>query len=295
MKYYIKIDGGIGRCITATGAVREYAKDKKVYVVTPYDFIFDGLENIERSLVIGTKGIEEEILTGVYTEPEPYNDFSYYREEKHLCQVFNKILNNKDEYIAPVMNLTNNELLEAKLFVQQQKNSIKNGLVLIQPWSSSGGMPVSNEEINCDESYRSFTLPVFNTLCEKLLESGFMPFIVKLPQQAGHPKCLTFNNAISPRRIMALIPYVNGIISCDSFLHHASASLGSPVPTVVFWGGTSHKNLGYENQTNICGRTPIVEPMRIPHDHSYYLTKNKGCNEWTDKDIELAIDKMINV
>jgi ADP-heptose:LPS heptosyltransferase len=116
--------------------------------------------------------------------------------------------------------------------------------------------------------------------------------VVKTDDQMGFKDAKTFQNT-DIRKVCALIPYVDGIICCDSFLHHASAALGSPVPTIALWAGTSEKNLGYPNQTNIHSwKETEVEPNRIPHDHDYYVHKNKGSNEFKLEEIEKIIEAL---
>ena len=108
----------------------------------------------------------------------------------------------------------------------------------------------------------------------------------------GFKDAKTFQN-VNLRKIIALIPFVDGIICCDSFLHHASASLGSPVPTVVLWAGTNESHLGYKEQCNIHSwKKCEYEPNRIPHDHEYYIHKNKSSNEFKIEMIEEVINNL---
>ena len=281
---FVKIDGGIGRCIAATGAIQEYAKqnnDKEINVVSSFNYIFDGLEGIERVYPINTPFLyEDHIKNGEFFEPEPYNDSSYYAKQEHISTVFNKLFNDKEEFIQPIINLTENEIEGAKGFIQNLRKEEEKKVVLIQPWGSQGGKVLEGDKIKVDESYRSFGAGFTKKLNERLLEEGYIPFYVKSPDQAGFKGAKTFNN-LPVRQIIALIPFVDGVISCDSFLHHASASLGSPVPTIVLWGATNAKNLGYEDQHNFVSHKKVLnEPNRINHYHAYYVNKNKGCNEF---------------
>ena len=278
MEYYVRIDGGIGRCIAATGAVVKFAKDKKVNVVTSFPFCFEGLENIERVYPIGTPFLyEDKISQGIYLEPEPYNHYAYYAEHKHLSQVFNILLNNCDEFIAPIIRLTENEKNNGKQMICKEKKGKK--VVLVQPFSSNGGKPIlATKSVAIDESYRSLGYEFLKKLCDRLNDEGYSPIIVKSPEQAGYENSREVKT--NPRGIFSLIPSVDGIICCDSFLHHASAGLGTPVKTIVLWAGTDKRNLSYPEQINICSVSDsLVEPNRIPHDHAYYVTKNKGINE----------------
>ena len=51
------------------------------------------------------------------------------------------------------------------------------------------------------------------------------------------------------RSIVALTKYVRGIITIDSFLQHGAAAFKKK--SLVLWGGTSPKVLGYDCHTNL--------------------------------------------
>lgn len=292
-KIYFKIDGGIGRCICATSVIEEYAKnnkDKKVYVVTSFPYVFEGLEGIERVYPINTPYIyEDHISKGIFIEPEPYNNYLYYKDNKHLIQVFDKLINDKiDETFKSKIVLTENEKAEAKGFLDAERATHKMKIALIQPWSSSGGRKVPNEDkLLIDESFRSFGEEFAKNLTKRLVKEGYQPYFIKNPDQVGFEPAKTFND-LPARKIMALIPYADVVICCDSFLHHASAGLDTPTPTIVLWAGTNPENLAYKNHYNIKTEKNVeIEPNRIPHDHAYYLNKNKDSNEFGLSTIEL--------
>ena len=305
VEYFVRIDGGIGRCIAATGVVEKFAKERKendsVSVVTSFPYIFEGLE-LDRVYPIGTPFVyEDHIVKGEYLEPEPYNDSGYYKDERHISAVFNKLLSGECEFVQPRLALSEKELAEAKLFVEHEEKTRGKKIVLIQPWGSGGGKlkpgtKTEDAEVLPDESYRSFGVEFTKKLCESLLEEGYIPFFVKSNDQIGMKDCMTFDsNALPVRQVIALIPFVSGVIACDSFLHHASAALGTPVPTIVLWAGTSEKNLGYDNQHNIKSwKRTLQEPNRIPHDHAYYVNKNKDSNNYKVETIVEIVEVLKN-
>jgi len=300
MDYYLRIDGGIGRAISASGAIVEFSDqhpEDKTFIVTSFPDVFHGLEGVERIYPIGTPFLyEDHILNGVYLEPEPYNDVAYYKENRHIALCFNKLLNNVEENVAPHMVLTDNELAEAKTFIDQMRKENKKKIVLVQPWGSSGGKVVGEGQINTDETYRSFGWEFAKRLNQTLLDEGYQPFLIKSVDQAGIEGAKTFNN-LPIRKIIALIPFVDGVIACDSFLHHAAEAVkqyGQP-PVVVLWGGTNPDNLSYKDQTNIVSwKKVLYEPNRIPHDHAYYVNKNKGCNEFKLETINEIMEVLKN-
>lgn len=294
---FVKVDGGIGRVIASTGAIQEFAKQKqkegiKVNVVSSFPQLFNGLDYINRVYNIGMPYLYEDYISkGEFIEPEPYNHYLYYKEQEHIATVFNFILNGKREFIQPSIVLTENELEEAKGFIEDLKKKEGKKILLVQPWGSQGGIQIADEKgqpkIRVDESYRSFGTGFFRKFIGDLkddykimsVQATAMFNNQQVPQVALKDTSV-FNNP-DIRKIIAVIPFVDGVIACDSFLHHASASLGTPVPTIVLWGATSEKNLGYDGQSNLRSKLVTeVEPNRVPHDHVYYVNKNKGSNEF---------------
>jgi len=275
---FLQIDGGIGRCICATGAVKEMTDS---HLVTSAPFVFEGL-GIERVYPTNHAYLYEDmIMPGEFILPEPYNHSKYYREKKHLCQVFNFLINGKDEYVAPEIKLSDNERINGRKYVEDIKKGKK--VLLIQPFASSGGRTANCSKV-CndleDESYRSFTDGFIKELIEALKDDYTLLF-VEDANQKKYPNTVPVI-AQSPRLIFTIIPFVDGIITCDSFLHHASAALGTPTTTIVLWGGTSEENLGYKEHINLRAKPlEVSEPNRIVHDHNYYLNKNKGINDFT--------------
>lgn len=294
---FVKIDGGIGRVIASTGAVEQFAINKskegiKVNVVSSFPQLFNGIDAINRVYNIGMPYLYEDYISkGEFIEPEPYNHYLYYKEEEHLSTVFNFILNNKREFIQPKIVLTENELEEAKAFIDDLRKKENKKIMLIQPWGSQGGIQIADEagqpKVRVDESYRSWGVGFFRKFIEEFKEEykilsvqATAMFNNQQVQQVAFKDTSVFSNP-DIRKIIAVIPFVDGVVACDSFLHHASASLNTPVSTIVLWGATNDKNLGYKEQTNYKSHKPVIyEPNRVPHDHTLYVDKNKGCNEF---------------
>jgi len=293
MKIYIKIDGGIGRVISATGVVDEFAKLEKekgneVSVISSYPQLFNGLPNIDRCYSIMQPFLYEDYISkGEYLEPEPYNNSLYYKDNEHISTVFNHLLTGSKEFIMPKIVLTENELADAKAGVEELRKQHKKKIMLVQPFGSQGGVPTQDGVLG-DESYRSFTPKFFNELIDAYKDEYTILSVQSIvtladgrqvPQVVFKDTIPTTNQDI--RKVIAIIPFVDVVVSCDSFLHHAVASLGNPVKTIVLWGGTNEANLGYGEQSNIRSKeVSLFEPNRVPHDRALYVNKNKGCNEF---------------
>lgn len=303
MDIYVKIDGGIGRVISATGVVDEFARrqreqhNRTVNVVSSYPQLCNGLPHINRCYHIGMPYLYEDyILKGEFLEPEPYNNHLYYKENEHLATVFNHLLNGERVFIPPRLVLTDNEKAEAKQSIADLRKQHGKKIMLLQAWGSQGGIPLGPDEVAADESYRSFGFQFYQALVAHY-KSEYLLLNVQgsvnngkqdMPQFVMRDTIPAFNPDV--RKVLAIIPHVDVIVACDSYLHHATAALGNPVPTIVLWGGTDERNLGYEGQTNIrTVPTTLFEPNRVPHDRAFYVSKNKGCNDF---DLELVMRQL---
>jgi len=278
------VDGGIGRCIASTGAILEFAKTHTCSVVSSYPTIFDNIGL--KVYPIDTPYLyEDKISKGIYLEPEPYNDVAYYAEKKHLAQVFNKLLNGQDKMPEIKMVLTVNESNEAKAYVDSLKSQSGKKVLLLQPYASSGGHMMNNNLVE-DETFRSLKPEFTDKLIEKL-RKDYMIILVKDNSQVTNKNTMVLN--VDTRKYVALIPFVDAIICVDSFLQHAVAALGNPVKTIVFWGGTKESNVGYSEQVGIRIKEVEDEPNRIPHNHQYYTSKNRGANDFTEEQIDKVL------
>ncbi len=213
-----------------------------------------------------------------------------------MAHVFNTLINGDSEMTKPILRLTDNEIIEGKNFVEQlrlqkDKEGKSRGIVLMQPFGQQGGF-MNIEDVKTDESYRSFDFEFAKKLTDALDKAGYTVMWIKLPNQAGYEKAISFNGDVTARKIMSVIPFVDGVIGCDSFLIHASAGLNNPVPTIALWGGTNPKNLSYKEQINFVNPTEYYEPNRIPHDREFYINKNRDINKFPEKWIPKIVKSM---
>jgi ADP-heptose:LPS heptosyltransferase len=193
--------------------------------------------------------------------------------------------------------LTENEITEAKHAVEDLRKNGKKVMV-VQPWGSQGGIPLPDGHSRADESYRSFPWAFYKEFAEHFAKDytilSVQANVIVNNQAVGQytmKDTVPFNNQ-DVRKVIAVLPYVDVVVACDSFIHHASAALGTPVKTIVLWGGTSEKNLGYDGQVNLRNaRKPFgFEPNRVPHDHSLYVNKNKGISDFVLEDVKKAVE-----
>lgn len=270
------INGGLGRCVAATGVIKKYVEDnpkEQVYVVTGFPEVFFNIRGIERVYPMNTPYIFEDLIKeSIYEEPEPYKMFEYYNEEKHITACFNKEINGCDEIILPSLNYSDNELKSAEQFVKSHDKPV----ILFQPYGSMGGLP------NVDPSKRSLQHDFAEKLCKKLSKK-YQIYLIKEPKQKGIDGVKALKN--TARQIGALIPHVHAVIGVDSFLQHAAAQFDTK--TIVFWGATRTSNLGYDKHINYTNGSNVHwSPIRMISNDLEQNFKNEGADKFDDSYID---------
>jgi len=268
MRKYVKVDGGIGRCIAATGVLKGM---KEIAVITSFPWVFDGI--IDRVYPLGMPYLfEDHIRHGEFLEPEPYNLREYYADQLHITEVFNKELTGESKFVQPEIVLSPSEVAHADEYIKSLRGKNNKKIMLLQPYAAMGGTKIP------DETYRSIDSDTISAIIDAYKDTHCI-LLVKGQVQAKWSDTIELTPP-DIRKVFAVIPFADSAICCDSFLHHAIAALGTPCTTVVLWGGTSEKNLGYKEHTNLKTMEVECEPNRVPHNHSYYVNKNKGCNNF---------------
>jgi len=281
MKEVIMVSGGIGREIALTGVITEYAKqnpDKEINIIAGFPELYLNNLYINRVYPINHQYIFEDVIKeSRFIDLEPYNDIDYYKNEKHLIEVYAKQLLGKSRFINPEIYISENELNTAKEF----SKTFTKPIILVQPFGSTGGQFTkkcsSDSGINCeditlieDSSNRSFGFDFTEKLCDAL-KKDYEVILIRTPNQytpKDIPSLLQSNGQPMPiRQVMAILPYVKGFISCDSFLHHAAKTMNVK-NGIVLWGTTKPSNLGYEEYNNIVHNLKYIwTPNRQPHNN----------------------------
>lgn len=253
MSKIINIDGGVGRCIAFTGAIKE-----PVDIICAFPMVFFNHPMVKRVYPPTTPYLYDYIKDSDYIQPEPYIMKEYYREQKHIINCFNIEVNGSDEFNLPKIFLTEEEIAQAKISVDQKT-------ILFQPFGSKIG------------GKRTLSREYAQKIVDKLKEKGYRVILIDLTEDlAGVEK---YN--LSIRQIVSLIPYVKKCIGVDSFLQHAAAALN--VPMTVFWGGTLPSQVGYEMHENILPKViPHPIPNRLPHNILNEDSINLGPDESDD-------------
>lgn len=277
LKQFWNINGGYGRCLAATGIIGEYKlthPDVEINIVTGYPEIFINNPNINKVYSLNHEYLFEDHIQGnEYKEPEPYKLQKYIAGDLHLVNGFALELLGEEKFIQPEIHLTENELNEAEQFVK----SINKPIVLFQPFGAFGGKTRDGKTILSDPSFRSLPVEFAKKLYDKLSEKYQVVFVRGHDQASPSDKWITLPN-MPLRKIISLIPYVHGVVTVDSALQHACASLDKKA--IVFWGSTNSNQLGYDSNLNIEGQARKVQynPVRVPGND--YDAEKRYKNVW---------------
>lgn len=273
----LPINGGIGRNIFATGMIRNFKKtypDKDIFVVAGFPEIFQNNPNCKR--VYGFMNcqhlFEDYIFQNTDTimlETEPYRHPEYLSGEKHIVECWCEQMDILCDSVLPEMFFTKNEQEMAKTYMTK----FKKPLVLFQ--HVGGKTPDScqkSEQIASQGAMYRRSLPdeTVQDIVDGLVKDGYVVGSVQSPNQFTPKNVELIHFPI--RAVIGLLPYVSGVIAIDSFLQHAAASLG--VKSLVLWGGTSPKRLGYELHTNLRRNVCNTPECHRPNSYAFDIQPN---------------------
>lgn len=259
------VSGGIGRNICSTAVVRAIHKqypDKELHVIASCPDIFLKNPYVKKIHRLGQQFsfFDDFILdkNSVILDVEPYRHYDYIYKNKHFTQCWCELLDINFDGITPEFYLSNSENKMAQLYLSKFD---KKPLILIQP--TGGKTPEKDTDearlIAQSSMYRrNVSHETIQEVSDILNSKGYTVGIIQSENQV--PIKGTEQISLPIKAIIALIPYVKGIIAIDSFLQHAAAAYNKR--SLILWGGTSPKVLGYE-----CHKNLTNEVCNIPFCH----------------------------
>ncbi len=297
------VQGGIGRNIMTTAVVRSIKKaypEKDIIVLSGSPEVF--LKNPHVTRVISLKNplfIYEDYIKNkktVVINPEPYQYFDYVYRKKHFVECYCDMIGVPCDGIHPEMFFSDKEKKVAELHL----NGFDKEMVLFQ---HSGGKNPKNksekEKIIAGASMYKRDLPkaVTQKIVDGIIARGYMVGSVQAENQFYPSSAEKIMFPI--RAILALIPYVKAVIGIDSFLQHGSACFKKK--SIVCWGGTNPKVLGYGDNINLT-REVCDSPMcHRPNSYLFDLEitgfmwdcpHNDKCMDYKPETILEAFDKL---
>ena len=300
---FFVVQGGVGRNIMATAVVRNVKRafpDKKIIVLCGCPDVFLKNPHVDRVYSLGQPVFiyEDYFKTAktIMLNTEPYQHYDYIQRNKHFVECWCEMLDIECDNVYPEFCFTEAEQRMAQLFIKKYDKP----MVLLH--GEGGKVPpqkTEKDEIIAKSGMykRNLTKETMGKLTDDLIKKGYMVGCVCTPNQYLPPAAERINFPI--RAIIALIPHVAGVIAIDSFLQHGTAC--SKKKSVVCWGGTDPKVLGYNSNINLtrevcdnpmCHRPNSylfdLEPTGFQWDCPY----NDKCMEYKPKEIMEAFDKI---
>lgn len=246
MRSIIKIDGGIGRVICATGAIRRASSEEKVIVITPWPEVFEHNPYVFKTYKDGTTQylFDDVIKHGDFQCPEPYFSRLYYNQQQHLSESFDHILNPEldREKPKPEIFLTQVELAFGTDVVSKiLATSGKRSAIAYQPFGS--GAVMTNNGFISDPSFRSLTDRFNRRILSDCTDSVFIN-LSHIP--ISHPNC--WQQQFNLRQLFSVSAACNAVVSIDSLLSHVGVALEKR--GVLILGATYPINVGYDEYSN---------------------------------------------
>lgn len=255
-------NGGIGRNIMFTAVVRDLKKafpDKKLIVIASFPNMFMYNPNVYKVYNMANPNYfyEDYLKEGKATviDIEPYRHIDYLTKKKHFVECACDLLGIKCTSIIPDLHFVRNEFVLAQDFLTEKfKGKEKEGkpkpVVLIQYVGGKipQGASVKDTMVSETTMYRrNLPLKSIQEVINQLIKKGYGVGCVQAQNQLLPKEATLIFYPL--RAVIALLPYVKGVICVDSFLQHACTGLSKRA--MVLWGGTSPKVLGYDTNVNL--------------------------------------------
>lgn len=280
----VQIDGGVGRCLCAVPAVEAMAKERQVTVISSHPEVFLHNPHIHKVYGLNREYLFDDVIQyGEFFYPEPYWDYNFYQNKKHMIQSFSSILKQEESGGKPNIYLSCNEKEEAKNYIGEIKRQIgKRKIIAFQPFGAS-----LNFATGIDPTNRSLPFNAVDFILSNLYEDccfiNFTSCEIKNPAM-----CV---DQFPLRKLFALLPHCDYVITIDSFLCHAGYAMGV-LGTQIF-GGTSVLNFGYPDHYHTVCREGYPKSY-MAFRMSGCLEKNQGAMDFTEDELRSIIAEIKN-
>jgi ADP-heptose:LPS heptosyltransferase len=302
----LSVHGGIGRNIMATAVIKNIKQKfphMEINVLAGFPDIFMKNPNIKRIHNLGHPSyVYEDYVKDKKTlimNVEPYQHYSYIHRERHFIECWCEMINIPCVDLQPQVTFNLAEQEMAKDYLKKFDRQ----MILFQ--HQGGKVPehkTKKDKLISSAGMYKRNLPehVVQKVVDGLIDMGYMVGSVGhenqfLPRGAEQIK-------FPIRAIVALIPYVAGVISIDSFLVHGSACFKDQTPTLAIWGGTDPRVLGYHWHKNMmreaCDSPMCHRPNSYLHDvneagYMWDCPHNDICMSYDPDEILTAFKEMM--
>lgn len=240
MRKIIQVDGGIGRVICSTPAIRSYYKStgEKPIVLTSWPEVYWYNPNVYKVYSLQKEWLFDDVIKhGDFIQPEPYQSRKYYSQGQHLAQSFDSIVNGVEpELTYPEIWLTEEEKEWAKGLIKNITETTGKGVIAYQPFGAA-------YDKNKDATNRSLTREQAVYLADNINAVLLNCSNVNLDHTNIWWRTFTV------RELLAIVSACPMILAVDSSLAHIGAAHAKK--GIVLFGGTYVANVGWPTFTNI--------------------------------------------
>lgn len=243
MRSILKIDGGIGRVICATGAIKKLSSldpQDEIVIITSWPEVFENNPYVLKLYKDGSIPylFDDVIKYGIFSYPEPYHDWNYYTQNNHLIQSFNYLITGYSNKVDHEIFLTEEEKkFGFETIAKVKQASGKSSVIAYQPFGSGASM--TQEGVISDPSFRSLN----HVTSKKILDECSSSVFINLSHiPINHPNC--WQQQYTLRQLFAVAHACDGIVSIDSVLSHLGVAFKKK--GVLILGATYRQNVGYD-------------------------------------------------
>lgn len=251
-KYIIfECQGGHGKNIVATAFIRAIKKkypDRKIIVVTPWDFTFFNNPNVFRIYKHDElKYFKDDYINDdtIIMKHDPYNETNHILRKEHLTESWCDLFDVPYGGYKPEIYLNPRELEIARDKIKPDGRPI----MLLQTHGGGGG----NNQYSKKSWYRDMPIQIAQNLVDYFSKKYRILHIRREDQPA-------LNNTellqLPLRELYGVFPLSIKRLFIDSFAAHVAAALD--LPSTVCWIGNDHKVFGYPEHKNIYPSAKII-------------------------------------
>lgn len=257
-----QIDGGIGKCISATAVVRAIKKtypESKIIVVSGYPEVFVNNPNVFKTVTHGqTQYFYQDYIEGKTDSKvfvlNPYFHESFIHQNKHLVEVWCNMFGISDDGEEPEIFLTERE----KAFYLNTIGHSEKPIMLIQ---TNGG--AENQTIKYSWA-RDIPTGVVNAVVNHF-KDDYNIVHLRRGDQHEYANTTTFNAPF--RQVVALMSISKKRLFMDSFAQHLAAAM--KLQSTVCWIANKPEVFGYQMHYNIYANPFTTKPEIV----NSYLSK----------------------
>lgn len=302
MKTVFVIDGGAGRAICAIPALLKYAKnnpdDDFTVCVFGWDNMYWGIPELQdRTFNADNKGIFDRFFLNAtrVISPEPYRLPGYYRQELHMIEAFDVLINGSEDHsdlenIKLVLNKNEELTVLGALNDMMRDPSRQNKLnVIIQPWGSTARKV---GEYTIDDTSRSLESGDYVKIVNKLSEKyNLIYFGDKMLAPAEEHVTAKIEGDL--RFWAAMVEACDYFIGVDSVGQHFAKAFNKPGTVIL--GSTFAENISYKSYFNIFEKAGAKKysPIRINGIDSHLADRlNDTRMQFTDSELNELISSI---